>query len=198
MPGQQRWDNLDIAFSNFRAYIQRKKEPDSLSFVDLLYVSNFKGGNASITDPEAQVNQRLLCYSVIMKIIRKKFGSKKLGDLTIEEKSQLKKLTQKFIELPLKGKTKIRGFGSSYASALLCAHFPELTPILDRNVLASAKIKHSLKNGQVKAIETHYGDLIDLFYSRLSNDKKLSLRTLDRHLFNAGSKSRKLGTQAET
>ncbi|GEM_PF-5843295 len=58
---EKRWDNLNIAFENFRLYVtQGKRDPDVLTLIDLLHVSNFKGGYASIIDREAQVNERLV------------------------------------------------------------------------------------------------------------------------------------------
>jgi hypothetical protein len=41
------WEILDRAMSHYQTYILSKKIQSSLLFVDLLYISNFKGGNAS-------------------------------------------------------------------------------------------------------------------------------------------------------
>jgi hypothetical protein len=198
------WTNLDIAFENFRSYVRRKSDPDALTLIDLLHVSNFKGGNASITDPEAQVNERLLVYADVLRNIRQKIGNKSLGELTEEEKAWFKDKAQKFIGLSLSEGTKIRGFGASYASALLAAHLPNLAPILDRNVLIGAGIVNvsQLQNDQIKEIETYYSKLIDEFHRLLAsagpNEPNQSLRNIDKRLFNDGRKVRRLQRSGET
>lgn len=188
---EKRWDDLNIAFENFRLYVtQGKRDPDVLTLTDLLHVSNFKGGNASITDREALVNERLLVYADVLRSIRQKIGNKSLGELTEEEKAWFKDKAQKFIGLSLTERTKIRGFGASYASALLTAHLPNLVPILDRNVLIGAGIVNveQLQNGQINEIGTYYSKLIDEMQHRLlASEGTKSLRDIDKELFIHGS-----------
>jgi hypothetical protein len=187
--GKRRWENLNIAFENFRAYIARKSEPSALTLVDLLHASNFKGGNASITDPEDQVNSRLQHYAAILDEIQKEFGSRRLGDLNEHEKARFIKQAKRFIELPTKGPTHISGLGPSYASALLAAHLPDLATVIDRNVLVGAGIIDiSEADDQVQDIERYYGALICFLYQRLKTvDANSTLRELDKVLFIAGS-----------
>jgi hypothetical protein len=45
-----RWEKADISYRNYIAYLNRKSSPCELSLIDLLYVSNFKGGSASIQE----------------------------------------------------------------------------------------------------------------------------------------------------
>ena len=49
------WQMLDVAYGNYRAFINRKPEEQRhvVTLLDLLHVSNFKGGNASITLPKS-------------------------------------------------------------------------------------------------------------------------------------------------
>jgi hypothetical protein len=169
----------------------RKKPRYVLTLVDLLHASNFKGGNSSIIDPEGEVNRRLTRYSELLQVIEERIGEKALGRLTPKEKEWFKEIAQRFIELPHDNLTAIRGFRSSYASAVLSGHFPELAPVLDRNILLGAEIKHSTtKQGQVINIERYYAKLIDTLYARLSSKSSLSLRLLDEQLFVAGSGKR--------
>ena len=183
-----RWNNLNTAFGSYLAYIAKKRPRLSLSYVDLLYVSNFKGGNASIVDPSTEVNKRLKRYSMeLMRIKKAAFQDKRLGDLTNLQLAQFVDLANTFIHLPFKPNTRIRGFKASNASALLAAHFPHLAPVLDRNVLVGAAIDHR-KNGQkqVMKIESYYGELIRRLH-RLQKHSRQSLREVDHDLFVAGS-----------
>jgi hypothetical protein len=183
-----RWSNLNTAFGSYLAYIAKKRPRLSLSFVDLLYVSNFKGGNASIIDPSLEVNNRLKRYSIELKQVRKAgLQAKRLGELTNVQLVTFVDLANTFIHLPFKSDTRIRGFRASYASALFAAHFPDLAPVLDRNVLLGAGIDHQVDSQkQVIQIETHYGDLIRHLHS-LQRDNRQSLRQIDRALFISGS-----------
>lgn len=185
MSAEKRWKNLNIAFESFRAHIKRKQNPDHLSLVDLLHTSNFKGGNSSITSDEASTEVLLRPYSKLITQIRGQFGDRQLGSLNRNKLDKFKDAAQQFVELSI-NQPKIKGFGPSYASGLLCAHFPELAPVLDRNVLAGSGV-HTAPGSQVPHIERHYRELIETLHSRLSRDKHLSLRELDRELFIAGA-----------
>lgn len=188
MRADTRWSNLNTAFDNYLAYIAKKRPRLSLSYVDLLYVSNFKGGNASIIDPSSEVNKRLKRYSMELKRIKRTaFQDERLGDLTNSQLTEFVDLANTFIHLPFKPDTRIRGFKASYASALLAAHFPHLAPVLDRNVLVGAGIQHRKDSQkQVKKIEIHYGELIRHLHAR-QVDSRQSLRQIDHNLFVAGS-----------
>ena len=189
MPGETRWENLNVAFMNYRLYIDRKTDKNALTLVDLLYIRNFKAGNSSITDPEQQVSARLIGYSEILAEIRGEFGESILGRMSDDQLQGLIEKTVEFINLPLHAQTEIRGFGPSYASAMLAAHFPDLIPIIDRNVLLGIGIIGELNNDQVDQIEQHYGPLLTELHQRMKAAvPHTKLRDLDRQLFIDGSK----------
>ncbi len=126
-------------------------------------------------------------YTDVLRNIRQKLGNKSLGALTEEEKVWFKRKAQEFIDLSLSERTKIRGLGASYASALLAAHLPDLAPILDRYVLIGTGIV-SVTHRQIKEIETYYGKLIDEMQHRLlASEGTKSLRDIDKELFIHGS-----------
>jgi len=178
------WEMLNEAMSHFQSYIQSKQDRCSLSFVDLLHVSNFKGGNASITEPISSLPAKLKTYEQKLKDIDAQFGSKKLKNLNEEETKNLILLCNDFSTLATNKETKIRGFGPSYGSALLAAHFMELIPVLDRRILNGAGIKVEYDSQkQVKNISKHFGELIIACQKELESRHSLSLRELDKEWF---------------
>jgi hypothetical protein len=182
-----RWNNLNEAFKNYVLYIERKPDRFELSIIDLLYIVNFKGGNSSVVSSENHINEKLKAYSERLVKINEKFDGKSLRNTDHEERKLLKELAQKFIELPLQDNN-IKGLGPSYASALLCAHFPNLLPIIDQFVLAGFNI--TSKPGQVKKIERYYDPLINCFYKEMNKtqNKDLTLREIDQTIFVKGHK----------
>src|ERR1700730_10735420 len=114
-----KWENLNIAFANYLEYIAEKPRPHSLSYVDLLYASNFKNGNSSIIDQFDQVNECLLPYTAILREIERKCEAKPLRAMKQAELRTFVTLAEEFIRLPYKPKTRIRGFRAAYASAVL-------------------------------------------------------------------------------
>ena len=178
------WQMLDEAMSHFQAHIASKKDRCSLTIVDLLYVSNFKGGNASITEPIQSLPLKLKPYESALLGIDKPFIIKELVNLDDGKTNELKLHCKQFLELTTKPNSEIRGFGPSYASALLAAHFPNVIPILDRRALNGAGIKVDKDSqGQVKNIIGHYGDLIDAFRVELQKNPGMTLRQIDRRWF---------------
>jgi hypothetical protein len=180
------WNMLNEAFLHYQDYINRKPFSGryKLTFLDLLYVSNFKGGNASIIEPQRTLPGKLQAYEHQLSIIYKKYHSKQLQNLTLSEVDELTSLCLQFVKLTLVQKTKIAGFGRSYASALLAAHLPETIPILDRRVLNGAKIPHQVNNSkQVINIETYYPALISKMWATLRNPPSKKLRELDKEWF---------------
>ena len=98
--------------------------------------------------------------------------------------SSLIELADEFLSLAKDKKTKIRGFGASYASALLFAYFGDLFPVLDRRILNGAGIEVEYNSQkQVKNIEQHYGDLILRCYQELKDHPGKKLRDLDKEWF---------------
>ena len=178
------WDMLNVAMKHFQAHIAVKADLCSLSLVDLLHVSNFKGGNASITEPEPGLARKLYAYEGVLREIAAAFDSRTLRELNEHERTTHVGLARKFLDLTHEKATKIRGFGPSYASALLAAHFPDLLPVLDRRVLNGAGIDVRLDSqGQVRNLPSHYPALIEAFHKALVSKKGLSLRELDRIWF---------------
>jgi RNAse (barnase) inhibitor barstar len=184
------WQMLDRAFQNFAGYIESKEDKYGLSLTDLLHVSNFKGGNASITEAAATLPEKLVHYSTLMRDISEKFPGRRLSELSNKQLDMLKDCCSSFIQLPLKTVTRIEGLGPSYASALLSAHFVDLVPILDRRVIngankcAMARIEVSVtKQGQIKKIYKHYAHVIQAFYDQLKKEPDLTMRQLDRRWF---------------
>ena len=180
-----RWEKADISYQNYAEYLRRKPIPYVLSLIDLLYVSNFKGGNASIQESESSINQKLKRYSDDIQKIADRFGERNLRDLNEIDLKFLQTSCIDFLTLVNKDSLfRIDGFGSSYASALLHFHFPKLIPILDRRVLNGAGIKAKTnKQGQIIDIEIYYPELIQYFHGELEKRPEIELRNLDKELF---------------
>ena len=189
MKPETRWDLLNNTFEAYQEYRKNQGSEHSLSYVDLLYVSNFKGGNASVGDSRKEVDQTLSkYYQPQLKAIKDSFGFIKLQELTPAQYEELSRLATEFVKLTKDTDSKIRGFGVSWASALLALNFPDLLPVLDRRVLAGAGIKEGIeamnkKGGQVKNIETHYPQLLKRLSLSLNRNEALTLRQLDRKWF---------------
>ena len=188
-----RWDKADISFQNYQKYLFEKEDRFKLTLIDLLYISNFKGGNATINEPVEKIQTKLLPYSNVLSEIAKEFDGKSLEKLNKRELDLLLNLTKKACNLTEKGsRTKIDGFSISYLSALMCSFFPNLIPVLDRRVLINLQLASEndlYKNGQVKDIEQFYPDLIRKMHTECTRLEK-NLRELDEALF-----SQKLGTK---
>src|ERR1700684_633415 len=124
---ENRWMKSNLSFENYQQYIVSKSERYSLSLVDLLYVSNFKGGNSTINESEVQINLKLTFYSNELKIIDTLFKDSTLGKLPYSKVQTLIQKINDLCDLTIKSRsTRIDGFGVSYLSALLCAHYPNL------------------------------------------------------------------------
>lgn len=181
-----KWDKSNISFENYRGYIQTKRNRFDLTLIDLLYISNFKGGNATINEPEDEINYKLAEYSNELSIIGKEFYGRSLIELNSQDIKRLAErilgiciLTDKYLE------TNIDGFSVSYLSALLSAYFPDLIPILDRRVLINLQLvteQDINSQGQIKNIIRFYPQLIEKIAS-LCKELRLSVREIDRKLF---------------
>lgn len=178
------WQMLDEAMSYFQAHIALKTDRYSLTIVDLLHVSNFKGGNASITEPIHLLPRKLKPYGAALSQIDKVFDVKDLVKLDESKTNELKIHCKNFLDLTTRADTAVRGFGPSYASALLAAYFPNLIPVLDRRSLNGAGIKADKDTqGQVKNVATHYGELIEAFKRELQRNPGATLRQIDKRWF---------------
>ncbi len=186
------WEKANISYQNYVNYIKRKIKKFELHLIDLLYIRNFKGGNASIHEEETSVDTKLKEYSKHLEEIDREFGNKQLRELSEEELESLKKKVQSFIQLTKNRMTAIDGFKSSYASALLHFYFPDLIPILDRRVLNGVGIEvEKNSQGQVINIEEHYPELIDKFFDYLKKNPTKSLRDYDKECFTKPIRNKK-------
>ncbi len=180
-----RWNNLNVAFENYRKYLARKSKIE-LDYVDLLYISNFKGGNASIIEDDDSVNQKLQTYQVYFVGIEKQFRNKRLQDLSTAEVEMLIAKVVELMSLTASTTTAIKGFKDSYLSGLLHAHFPDLLPVLDRRILVNTGVAPQeaviKSTGQIKKIANYYPKLIRWFRQSLCT-RQQTLRELDREFF---------------
>lgn len=136
-----KWNKSLIGYDNYQIYIKQKRERFDLKLIDLLYISNFKGGNSTINEKEISVNQKLISYSILLKAIEDAFNLKELSQLSNEEIMELILKVNIICNLTHKDtNTKIDGFSISYLSALLSSYFPNLLPILDRRVLINLNL----------------------------------------------------------
>ena len=178
------WDKSDISYKNYSDFISSKTDKFRLTFIDLLYVSNFKGGYATINEPEHIITNKLTAYGQIFEVINSKFQNKDLKYLTDIETTELISLADKLILLTdYKSDNKIDGFSVSFLTTLLHFYFSNLYPILDRRVLNGLKlitINNLDKQGQVKKLNTFYSKLILEFKQKTEHK---SIRELDRELF---------------
>lgn len=183
-----RWENSDTSYKNYQSYIISKSERKfNLTMLDLLYISNFKGGNASIHEDEISVNKKLEQYSKMLIKIDERFGEKELIDLSVEDCDELIEVLTEACNLTKERETKIYGIGASYLSALLNAYFPNLIPILDRRVLINLKLVSKAdivkSTKQIKNIERFYEKLVEKSAKLCQEGKDKTLRDIDREYF---------------
>jgi len=177
------WQNANKSLKNYQLYIDRKQERYLLTLIDLLYISNFKGGNASIHEEKGIVNARLSEYTTVLKKIAVMFDGAKLQDLDSVRTKHLIDLCSEFISLTNKLDTCIHGFKASYASGLLHAIFPTLIPILDRRVMLGIGLATSLNSaGQIRDIGNYLESLVIKIQSEMRLTGK-SLREIDQLYF---------------
>jgi len=182
----KQWDKACISYNNYQEYLKAKSDRFELTLIDLLYISNFKGGNATINENEAEINKKLGKYSDILKLINHSFALRSISSLLDDECENLLFLIEAAFDLVRTNSIyKIDGFSFSYISALLNAYFPNLVPILDRRLLINLKLVNSSNvdsQGQIKNIPFFYKNL---FYKtrELMRGNSCSLRELDRIIF---------------
>ncbi len=183
------WEKSGISLTNYQTYIKDKEL--NLTFIDLLYISNFKGGNATINEAEELINQKLKTYYTPCFVeIKSKFGLKKLDELNPAEIQELISIVNKIMALTTKKESSIDGFKTSFLSALLHAHFENLIPILDRRILINLEIVNNEsqlnKDKQVKKIEDYFGSLIKKFQDKLQTPEQQTIRAIDKVYFVKG------------
>jgi len=178
------WKKSEISYRNFENYISKKDDRFKLTIIDLFYVSNFKGGNATINEPENEIKRKLNSYEDILKEIDDKFHGKYLHHTSEAELDELIFHSMRAIELTdKKSHNKIDGFSVSFLTTLLHFYFPNLFPILDRRVLSGLGLLEKTdinSQKQVKNIGKFYPELISIFKNKT---KQMSIRELDRELF---------------
>lgn len=180
------WTKSEISYKNYQEYITNKTKKFELTLIDLLYISNFKGGNATINEPEQSINKKLGAYSKGLLDISYEFSGNSIATLTNEQLESLIQKTLDICKLTQKdSETKIDGFSVSYLSALINSYFPTLIPILDRRVLISLGLVEGIdidKFGQIKNIQRFYRPLI-IKFAKLSRSENLCVREIDKILF---------------
>jgi len=152
----------------------------------LLYISNFKGGNAAIHETEQEINSKLVKYSVQLQDIFYAFGTKNLSELTDDDVELLISKVETICDLTNKGtNSQIDGFSVSYLSALLNSYYPNLIPILDRRVLINLELvtENDIveSSGQIKNIRAFYGSLIRKMAELCKEGQ--NIRDLDEEIF---------------
>ena len=181
---EQQWDKSDISYTNYINFIFSKSDKFKLTLIDLLYVSNFKGGYATINEPEETIKEKLVVYGQLFKEINEKFDNRNLNNLDNNEISELITFSEKLVKLTdYKSENKIDGFSVSFLTTLLHFYFPNLYPILDRRVLNGLKLITETdldKQGQVKKLKDFYSKLILEFKQRTRTQ---TIRELDKELF---------------
>lgn len=182
---QNRWDKADIQFQNYRNYIDRKNNRFDLTIIDLLYVSNFKGGNGTIGGSELDINNQLKIFSNILIAINSDFSGKSLRLIDDNSLNNLLIIVDKAVKSTIDKDTRISGLGVSYLSALLNIYFPDLIPIIDRRVLINLKMvaaEDKDSQGQIKEIWRFYPKLIKKI-RELCIIKGKNIREIDREIF---------------
>ena len=181
---EQQWKKSDISYTNYVNFISSKSDKFKLTLIDLLYVSNFKGGYATINEPEEIITEKLVVYGQLFKEINERFYNKNLNNLDDNEITELITFSEKLIRLTdYKSENKIDGFSVSFLTTLLHFYFPNLYPILDRRVLNGLKLITETdldKQGQVKKLKDFYSKLILEFKKRTRTQ---TIRELDKELF---------------
>lgn len=180
------WEKANVSFCNYQAYLKSKVIPYELTLIDLLHISNFKGGNASIHEKTEEVDRKLQPYGEKLREIANQFSDLTLAQLNKQQTEQLVQMVKACCSLVYQKEHKVYGFGVSYLSALLAAHFPDLIPILDRRILNGLGDILSEENinsqKQVKGIKEFYPGLIYRVQKQATTSGK-SLRDIDQELF---------------
>lgn len=179
------WKKARVPYKYYQNYLNTKPDRCCLSVIDLIFIANFKGGSATIAEPESSLMRKLPIYSTHLEALARDFGTKKLGALTESELGDLVIRAHRFLSLTRDFASCLDGFGPSFASAILNSHIPSVLPILDKRGLNGANIGGVETNsqGQVIEIEKHYGSLICYVNSRMAYDSSATIESIDQELF---------------
>lgn len=179
------WEKKNKIYKDYIQYIENKDDRFDLTYIDLLYIRNFKGGAASIHEKEIDANNKLKAYSKILKKIEDEFNRKgNIKKLNENQMDSLKEKMKALLNATKENRTKIDGFKASRASALLHFYFPDLLPIMDKNVLVGIG-EYTEKDGKKKVDYTteNYSKVIDHFHHHLKGNDDKSLREYDKEFF---------------
>lgn len=179
------WQKSEISLNNYQNYLKSKSDRFELSLIDLLYISNFKGGNATINEEAEKLRLKLKAYTAVLRDIDQQFTNRSLSSMATAETNILINLVNQLVRLCSRRDTSIDGFKSSYLSALLHSFFPLLIPILDRRLLINLNLvtrTDLLSTKQIRKIEEFYPQLI-FKIRELSIKSSKTVRQLDQEYF---------------
>lgn len=157
-----------------------------MSCADLAFVLNFKGGSACIREPVATLADKLRHYEHALRACAADpVFALTLSTIPDEDYNRVRSTILAFASLPGNPESRISGFGSSFASALLHFYFPLVVPILDKRALNGSGVQGLRVNSSdaVTNLLELYPDLVDNFRTRLQQDQQTTLRELDRRWF---------------
>ena len=180
------WERAQHAYQHYQNFIVSKPNRYSLSFADLVFVKNFKGGNALLAEPVTTFNTKIAYYEKILKICAADSAfNNPLSKIPVCDYPRIKKLIIDFVSLPNSQISAINGFGCSFASALLHFYFPSVVPILDKRALNGSSIQGIQVNkyNNVTNLLSLYPNLIDYCRTNLEQRPYLTMRQLDKELF---------------
>ena len=130
------WKRAQHAYEHYQSFISAKPEKYALTFADLVFVKNFKGGNAFLDEPVVTFAPKLQCYEAALRACAADPSfSLTLSSIPNADYNRVRDAIIAFATLPEQSVSDISGFGSSFASALLHFYFPLLVPILDKRAL---------------------------------------------------------------
>ena len=180
------WNRAQHAYEHYLRFIAAKPDRCTLTFSDLVFVKNFKGGSATIAEPVATLAGKLQHYEKAIRLCAANpaFGLT-LATIPNQDYDRVRELVVRFAGLPELPASDINGFGCFFALALLHFYFPAVVPILDKRALNGAGIQGLQvdKYNNVQNLLELYPALIDAFQTQLQNQPGLTLRQLDRTLF---------------
>lgn len=113
----RRWRSAGHAYEHYLAYLATKTPPLALTFTDLVYVANFKGGSATIAEPVGTLVAKLRHYTDRLQLLARDLASGlSLGSVPDADYARIRAAMVAFAALPEAPETDISGLGSSFAS----------------------------------------------------------------------------------
>lgn len=188
-----RWTGAANTLKNYETYIKtRGVNIFDIGYIDLLFVSNYKGGNSTIGGSSEDVYKRLHPHRERLALIKREFANNSnnysLASLSADKKGNLKNLSNLMADAFNDCKAEnscIKGFGTAYCSALYHLHFPDLIPVIDRRVLINGGFERLTFIGtQVKDLHIHYDGLLERIHADLDiQGLYKSMRDWDKDFF---------------